>query len=527
MRRSRPGGWRRRPRTYCRASSIPKVYSCEPARLFLRNIFSSVVLDTTVVKCSKPEWINGLIVSLLEDGEPELMNAIDAGMSGEGAAAQGNGDGKGHRRRVSKAEEAMEEAMREAQRLNQLIAEEDARRLSGVQGPEAAESSDPRASSESPVEAKSNGPFTSFDQLVPSAAPTALQDSAAAERVPLTLHNASVSIFDDSAPTDKGTVRSKPAIEYMLQIEPASSQHPGWMIARRYADFERVHEVLRRISVVSGVTGFAQQHAELPGWKGRTKAALREDLERYLADALRYKQLAESEGMKRFLEKDQGQSQGRASTATAKGGFPGIGSFETMGKGMIDALASAPKGAAGGGKALLGGVSGVLGGVGVGGIGQKKGRAGDGVGAPSNASEVSLPGHGAPPLRESRDSFGLPSQNTTPIIERDSFGLPDRARTAYKGEAEATSVDRAPRTSMNGVSSDCRAPLGRQAGAQPLEQRPAPPAAAQRHLGRLRGAAVAAVDDTVLDELAAAGGARQQGGQRQARADGARDARGG
>ena len=70
--------------------------------------------------------------------------------------------------------------------------------------------------------------------------------------------------------------------------------------------------------------------------------------------------------MKRFLEKDQGL--GRSSPNTGKSGFnfPSPAAFESMGKGMLDVLSSAPKGAASGGKAVVGGFTGVLG------IGQKK-----------------------------------------------------------------------------------------------------------------------------------------------------------
>lgn len=146
------------------------------------------------------------------------------------------------------------------------------------------------------------------------------------------------------------------------------------MIARKFADFETLHEVLRRISVVSGV-GFVEAHPSLPNWRGHTKASLRGELERYLNDAVHFRPLAESEGMRRFLEKETGLSQ---SPSTSKGGFPGIGwpspsAFENMGKGMIDVLAKAPKEVAGGGKAFFGGVTGVLGGVGS--IVPKKGTA--------------------------------------------------------------------------------------------------------------------------------------------------------
>lgn len=423
----------------------PKVYACEPTRVFLREILASVVLETTVTSCSRPEFINEWIIWSLEESDTGLLEAIDAGV--DGARANGNAKtpseaadivthGKGDstsetatasaqatnklKRTVSRAEDAMEEAMQEAKRLSELIAEEEAKKgktstessssgdntaalttptssrddLSAIidgSSPGATPTSPPDenatiinstsaplasepealARSESKIE-ESSPSFTTFDQIISSQKPTALQPSQSQPYTvpPLTLYNASVSIFDDSQPGEKGTIRSKPTVEYLLQIEPATSQHPGWMIARKHSDFETLHEVLRRISVVSGVTAFAQKHQTVPSWKGKTKAAFRSELEHYLRDALSFQRLAESEGMKRFLEKDQGL--GRSSPGTNKGGFgfPNPAAFETMGKGMLDVLASAPKGAAGGGKAILGGMTGVLGGVGS--LGQKK-----------------------------------------------------------------------------------------------------------------------------------------------------------
>ena len=400
-----------------------KAYNCEPVRVFLREILAGLILEMTVQSCSKPEWINGWIIYLLEEGDTELMDAIDAGVGG----ATANGTMKNpiqpttkgqsiehmdclnndtnetrtkteHKRTVSRAEDAMEEAMQEARRLSELMAAEDARRRDAPDDslststttaelgtPTSSQSYLPGYENNSPAElgGRSQGAFepsdsipsfTSFDQIVPSYQPTVLQPNATISRSPttslLTLYNATISIFDDSTPGDKGTIRSKPTADYVLQIEPATSQHPGWMIARKYADFETLHEVLRRISIISGVAAFTHKHPTISDWKNRTKAALRGDLERYLRDALSFERLAESEGMKRFLEKDQGL--GKSSSSVSKGafGFPTPAAFETMGKGMLDVLVSAPKGVAGGSKAIVGGVTGVLGSVGS--IGQKK-----------------------------------------------------------------------------------------------------------------------------------------------------------
>ena len=448
-------------------------YGCDPARIFLREIFAGIVLEMTLQSCSKPEWINGWIVYLLEEGEPDLSQAIDAGVNGGSDPFMGiDGDfgnvgiakapksqakkqeEKRHKKRLSKAEEAMEEAMEEAKRLSQLIAEEDAKKLreaetpseeppkslrpvqqsaralelkttiakeatetasqlpvletkpttEGLRNPsdisvkaaasipqaveakpatealrnpwatDNAETSAPLKSS-TPVTQPSPDkatPFTSFDQILPQSTPAALQESPQPRRktLILTLHNANIIIYDDSGPADKGKMTKKPTGDYMVQIEPASSDFPGWMIMRKYTDFETLHEVLRRIAAISGVNAFTEQHRELPNWKAHTKASLRGELERYLRDACWYQTLAESEGMKRFLERDQGQSNGNA-----KSGFPGIGwptpsAFETMGKGMLDVLTSAPKGVAEGSKAIGGGITGVF--SNIGNLGQRK-----------------------------------------------------------------------------------------------------------------------------------------------------------
>ncbi len=405
-----------------------KAYNCEPVRAFLREILAGLVLEMTVQSCSKPEWINGWIVYLLEEADTELMDAIDAGVGG----ATANGAAKipiqtrpnersieppnslnsnisesqtrlEHQRTLSRAEGAMQEAMQEARHLSELMAVEDAQRrdlhtdslssgttTAGRGTPTSSQSdlvangnnSPTRLSEESQVAptpsdsipSDSAPSFTSFDQIIPPHQPTALQTdtfiSRSSNPSSLTLHNAVISIFDDSTTGDKGTIRSKPAMDYLLQIEPATSQYPGWMIARKYDDFETLHEVLRRISVVSGVAAFTERHAAIPGWKNRTKTALRIELERYLRDALSFERLAESEGMKRFLEKDQALGKSSPSVNKSGFGFPSPAAFETMGKGMLDVLVSAPKGVAGGGKAIVGGVTGVLGNVGS--LGQRK-----------------------------------------------------------------------------------------------------------------------------------------------------------
>ncbi|KAI6902088.1 hypothetical protein KC318_g7679 [Hortaea werneckii] len=315
-----------------------------------------------------------------------------------------------HERRMSKAEDAMDEAMKEAKRLTQMMIEEDERKAREEHDRQAAASSSedvsdsntPGAptptSSQSDKERQSeevsawagtdpdsdvssatkaaerpstptskSQQFTSFDQVVPNQQPTALNDSPEKPRKEepkeppqLTLHKAIISIFDDSQPNERASIKAKPQTDYLIQIEPSSSAFPGWMIARKFADFETLHEVLRRISAIAGVPQFVQTHPELPKWKTNTKSSLRTELERYLTDAVRFQPLAESEGMKRFLEKDQGLMK---SPGAGKGfGWPTPDAFGKFGNDMMGALTKAPKSVGAGGKAVFGGVAGLVGG---------------------------------------------------------------------------------------------------------------------------------------------------------------------
>lgn len=468
-----------------------KTYNCIPARIFLHQVLAKLVLEMIVTTCSKPEWINGWIVYLLEDGEPELLNAIDAGVEGSAEKLENakiraeqqarrsdesaSSEWREHKRVVSRAQDAMDEAMQEAKRLSQMIAEEDAKRLREQPKQSASTSTlnddqsesttqgivTPTSSqSETPAESEVNDlgisglstrsfseaapavsperidelpkqevkrAFTSFDQLVPSNPPTALMSNAPPVEAPppLTLHNATMSIFDDSVPGEKGTIKNKPNTEYLIQIEPKSHHHSGWMTARKYAEFETLHEVIRRIAAITGTTGFTEAHTNLPQWKGHTKASLRGELERYLNDAVKYKPLAESEGMKRFLEKEVGSGK------TPGSGFPGIGwagqTFDTMGKGMIDVMTKAPKEVAGGGKALFGGVTGVLGSVATPFGGSKKQHR-DTITSASNASTPA--GETPPSLSRTTSNTNTPTiQNRHNRAESTVSELPTHIRT--------------------------------------------------------------------------------------------------
>ncbi|PTB69710.1 hypothetical protein BBK36DRAFT_1134309 [Trichoderma citrinoviride] len=312
-----------------------------------------------------------------------------------------------HKKKLSKADEELEEAMEEMKRMNAMIAEDNERRNRTSTLTEASERSkqsmdlttggdgevqksgnaaealsptsnrySPRGASVDGVSSKSDTiytphtprstgsasqasspqenkdqTFTSFDQIVhPGQHQQHDSDEEAPRKEPLTLHNASFTLHDDGS-GDMGKIKNKPNTDYLIQVEPSSSHYPGWMIVRRYSDFETLHEILRRIAAVSGATAFMELHKELPSWKIHTRESLRGELERYLRDACWYQALAESEGMKRFLEKSQGHTHGNSKSF----------GWETMGKNMLEVLSIGPKGAMEGGKSLVGGVSGVFG----------------------------------------------------------------------------------------------------------------------------------------------------------------------
>ena len=416
-------------------------HGCDPARIFLREIFTNSILETTLQTCSKPEWINGWIVYLLEAGEPDLNQAIDVGMQTGPDASQNvlsDFDGNvgnvniakpsrgsaeldrsrapkaapGHKKKLSKADEEMEVAVEEMKKLNAMIAAEEKKReraatiRTSAERPaniaEVAESIkeqnrsvDPNEPSPSagvprnkhsppgtststdglsttseaiptPLTPQSNADatspksgspqqpahshFTNFDQIQPQTQNAEVDEDTPAKKAPLTLHNASFTLHDDNG-GEKGKMRNKPSWDYLIQVEPSSASYPGWMIVRRYSDFETLHEILRRIAAVSGATAFTELHKELPQWRIHTRESLRGELERYLRDACWYHSLAESEGMKRFLEKSQGHTHGDSKNF----------GWETVGKNMLDVLTIAPKGAMEGGRTLVGGVQGVLG----------------------------------------------------------------------------------------------------------------------------------------------------------------------
>ncbi|KAF5010029.1 hypothetical protein FDECE_3808 [Fusarium decemcellulare] len=472
-------------------------YNCDPARIFLREILANSVLEKTLQTCSQADWINGWIVYLLEAGEPDLNQAIDVGMQrGPESTATANVfadlDGNvgnvgiakpgrsslearrkeplGHKKKLSKAEEEMDDAMEEMKRMNAMIAQEEARRkrestisnadkrlsttgdlsptyaAHGDKPPLSATSTEgfsarsdiaptpitPRSpmdssSPDSSPKGSDGTRFTSFDQIVPPGQVVDDDDDEAPRKAPLTLHNASITLHDD-APGDKHRIRSKPSWDYWVQVEPSSSSYPGWMIVRRYSDFETLHEILRRIANISGATAFTELHKDLPDWKVHTRESLRGELERYLRDACWYQSLAESEGMKRFLEKSQGHTHGES-----KSGF----GWESVGKGMLDVLTTAPKGAMEGGKTLVGGVTGVFGNFP--GLTRKSTSQSVDLSANSSRLSISMPPTRIDgmrsPARSARDS--MDSQRSSVVSTQPGKMPPMERRPSYQSQSES------------------------------------------------------------------------------------------
>ncbi|KAJ5990878.1 hypothetical protein N7499_011425 [Penicillium canescens] len=364
-----------------------KAYDCPAVRDFLREIFAGVILESTVTSLARPEFINDWIIYLLQDGESEIMHAIDAGV--EGARNQGarspkcsdalppeailNPISQTHQRQSMQADRATEEAVLEAKRLSAMIASQDIRSPEPTRetvGSFSSTESDLNATHN--IENNQDQGETLTDPLLRSQPPANPEMSESTphsprssaqenESVPLILHGAQVLVDDDGSRNEKGQIKSRPTWDYLLQVEPASTRSTGWMVFRKYADFQSLHEMLETVSRLNRIQSFSDRYPVLPSWKGKTRQTLARDLEGYLHDAMKHEALAETDRMRRFLEKDAGSSE--ADSKKPGFSFPSQAAFENMGKGMLGALTNAPKGMAGGGKAVFDGVTGVFGGA--------------------------------------------------------------------------------------------------------------------------------------------------------------------
>ncbi|KAF7170464.1 hypothetical protein CNMCM5623_002908 [Aspergillus felis] len=395
----------------------PGAYACSVLREFLREILAGVVLESAISNLSRSETINGWIIHLLKEGESELLNAIDAGVEGakeQVVAVEGAHDeNKSTTVPFSKSDTEEKPAIQSdsygispttkvvevpiCQPESATVQTQDLQiRTACLSSPEAVQSSNsqstmlPRHSlvgaqdKEATIhtlkaqdaaqirndcdltEIVSTEHYPPVQPPDPRMAPPVshLSDSPSKISPATVLHYASVSVEELSEASETASIRSKPTSSYLIQIEPAATRRTGWMIFRNYADFESLHGTLGTIARLNKIQDFTESHPVLPPWKGQTKGSLVRNLERYLKDALQYEALADCERMKRFLEKDERLDAG-ASDASAKSGFPFPTSvaLENMGKGVLGVLTNAPKGVAEGGKAVIGGVTGVFGGA--------------------------------------------------------------------------------------------------------------------------------------------------------------------
>ena len=460
-------------------------YNCAPVKEFLREILSGLILQPTVTMCSQPEYINSWIVYLLEEGEPELLNVIDEGVGDMTGTTKKDNEtptrATKHQRRVSRAEEAMEQAMREAEKMNAMIAEEEERRKRGMMTPEVDETasttttepgevtpnssdSEPQRRSTrdsfifdaegnaimpvTPSPAKEPVPNTAIDQSASPIQQTAIEVPTDLQptvtevvvAVPLTLHNAFITLIDLGDASDRVTFKKEPMDEYLIQIEPASSRFPGWMVPRKFSDFSKLHDTLRRLAPISrGASQFNIQYTDLPSWRGITPPSLRVALELYMRDALKYESLAESGAMKKFLDKETGIAKAPAQSKNVL--VQGSAALENVGKNFVNVLGQGGKvlgqggkGVATGGKAVLGGVQGVFGAVATGISGPKKPN----LPARANLSQSRTGTLSSPPSRVSQDlprSSGDDSDTARPSRP----GRPVRMSSDYSQRSEVAS----------------------------------------------------------------------------------------
>lgn len=334
-----------------------RLMKCHPVRIFLHEVLAGVIFPMMIDKCSEADWINSLIISFLDEElhetDSEQPGESSQGYESEKLSSQDRGGSEDEkmRTRLSKAEAAMQEAIREAQELSRVINEEqrqenhegsraDNEPISPTSLPpgtggdaifgmakqlKSPENSTTVTSPSRPEVVKSS--FTDFDQII--APPLSLISDPKES-----LHDAIVTIMDLSPSMDQSyppdrPLQSMPASEYLIQIEPSASYSiPGWMVTRRYTDFVPLHEILVKLSIISGVKQFLLDYPDVPSWKGATSDQLRERLEIYLNGALHEKTLAQSEGMQKFLEKGD--------CWTAIPNLPASKPFSNLAKGWVN-----------------------------------------------------------------------------------------------------------------------------------------------------------------------------------------------
>jgi hypothetical protein len=415
-----------------------KAYNCPAVRDFLREVFSGVILGSTVTNLARPEFINDWIIYLLQDGESEIMHAIDAGV--EGAQNQGNAikapedptadSVKTPQRQSMQAARASEEAaVLEVKRLSAMIASQpiqgsESESLRQNEEIEETQTFDADLTTNTTHDNEENHDHNPVSNRRSLSSPKLSQEVSAP---PVILHGAQILVDDDGSRNEKSLIKSRPTWDYLLQVEPASTRSTGWMVFRKYSDFQSLHEMLATVSRLNLIQSFSERHPMLPPWKGKTRQALARDLEHYLQDAMKHESLADNDRMRRFLEKDAGSSETAGSNKPAFS-FPSQSAFENMGKGMLGALTNAPKGVAGGGKAVFEGMTGVFGGA----TNNKKAVTAD-------ESEPKSNGSNRTSLSQTRPSFGDSTKGVNETV--DSTLLPGNSPDLQRSETSESPSD--------------------------------------------------------------------------------------
>ncbi|RPA72877.1 hypothetical protein BJ508DRAFT_314344 [Ascobolus immersus RN42] len=304
---------------------------CAVVRKFMIEVLSGVVLDKVLDSMLSPEAIVDWAIYLLDDAPPEIVSK-DMPMSPITPLRSG------HRREVSQAEKAMELAMKEAEELSRMIREEETANspvldepvLHSVEDEDTVPSlpelqatpvssaprqrpfsmpAEPKGArlnafinnydtemvhdGDSPpapqpshrLSAPPPSQFTSFDQIAPPPRPEKPS-----------LHLATTNLINLSD-TPTANLRSRPAsAAYVITVEPSAPHATGWLLTRRFAEFETLATTL-------------STSTPLPSWReAGTTDALGQRLEEWVNGLLRDKALAEDASLVRFLEKDDDPS---------------------------------------------------------------------------------------------------------------------------------------------------------------------------------------------------------------------------
>ncbi|PYI17765.1 hypothetical protein BO99DRAFT_404068 [Aspergillus violaceofuscus CBS 115571] len=372
----------------------PNVHDCALIRHFLRDVLSSMLSDSVVSALSKPETINAWIVQLLGEGESQIMHAINVGVdkarnqdltvlddAGRMTMSDCNftscKDNASPRRDFdfSTCQMTTTENIDAASFEQHGSAESPWRggfpNLAQNRGRAGAPSVTSNEGTSCPlpgvdfhsqlslIHAKKHMTLEvveggnceksarALPQLSASPAGDIVLDEEASS-LHMTFHHASLSIDIDMDSEGGEHFRNKPTCDFLLQIEPQFTRSTGWMVFRKYADFESLHNTLDTISRLNKIYDFMNLFPALPSWKGQTRLGLAKRLEQYLRCALEIGPLAESEKMKCFLNRDGSMGPGSIAASRKVGlPLPVQNTLEAMGKGVLAVFANAPKGVSG------------------------------------------------------------------------------------------------------------------------------------------------------------------------------------